>query len=55
MEASHYLIFFFHGLRTLLGVEQEETPQTVALLMQDDWQRGTFAWRWAFSEVEADL
>jgi hypothetical protein len=48
-------LFFFYALRTLLGVGQEETPETVAHLVQDNWHNRAFAWRWAFTEVEADL
>jgi hypothetical protein len=44
-----------YALRTLLGVGQEETPETVAHLVQDNWHNRAFAWRWAFTEVEADL
>lgn len=45
-----------HALRTLLGgVWARENPETVAHLAQDNWYKGAFVWRQAFTEKEADL
>lgn len=30
-----------------------ENPETVARLVQDNWNRGAFVWRQAFTEMEA--
>jgi hypothetical protein len=38
-------VLFLHALRTLLSFGQEETPETVAHLVQDNWHSGAFAWR----------
>lgn len=41
-----------HALRTLLGGlrAKEKTPEAVAHLVQDNWNKGAFAWRRALVE-----